>query len=495
MNIFASSIATETNTFSPIPTTWNSFLEGGISYGKVREDNVFLLPIVEVWRRRAAEDGHCLHEGFFAFAQPAGRSTGATYRRLKAELLASLIAAGPVDIVLLLLHGAMVAEGCDDCEGDILRAVREIVGPAATIGVELDPHCHLSEAMVQAADLLILFKEYPHTDAAPRADELYTLCERAALGEIAPVSVLVDCRMIGFYPTTAEPMANIVRMARQAESIEGVLSVSIAHGFPWADVADVGTRVLAIADGRRDLAASTAAQLAGCLYRYREDLLPRPLSMARILRLPTNSAHPLFIADAADNPGGGAPGDNTAVLQRLLAEGIRDAVLGCIWDPMAVQVCASAGVGARLQIRLGGKTGRASGAPLDLVVTVGGISAAHSQPFGGHEDPLGAAVWLACEGIDIVVISRRTQTLSPSAFTRLGVELNNKTRIVVKSAHHYFAEFSTLSRRTVVAETDGALSMNFAALPYTERDGNFFPRVADPLNARASFTGDPSCCT
>ncbi|MFC3108346.1 M81 family metallopeptidase [Undibacterium arcticum] len=485
MDIFTSSIATETNTFSPIPTTWDSFVEGGISYGTVGEDNVFLVPVVEMWRRRAVEDGHRLHEGFFAFAQPAGRTTAATYLRLKTELLESLKTAGPVDIVLLVLHGAMVAEGCDDCESDILRAVREIVGPTAIIGVELDPHCHLSNAMVEAADVLILFKEYPHVDAVSRANELYTLCQRAALGEIKPVSVLVDCRMIGFYPTTAEPMANVVRTAQQAETVDGVLSVSIAHGFPWADVADVGTRVLAIADGRRHLAASTAAQIAGCLYRYREDLLPRPQNMDEILRLPANGKHPLIIADAADNPGGGAPGDNTHILQRLLEEGVRDAALGCIWDPMAVQVCASAGLGARLQIRLGGKTGKASGVPLDLMVTVRGINDAHSQPFGGHEDTLGAAVWLECEGIDIVVISRRTQTLSPPAFTRLGVELKNKSRIVVKSAHHYYAEFSRLSRRTVVAETGGALSMNFAALPYTQRDGNFFPRVADPLTALA----------
>ncbi|MES2257469.1 MAG: M81 family metallopeptidase [Pseudomonadota bacterium] len=485
MNIFASSIATETNTFSPIPTTLASFAEGGISYGRVREDSVFLFPVVEMWRRRAAADGHALHEGLFAFAQPGGRTTAAAYQWLKTELLDRLRAAGPVDIVLLVLHGAMVAEGCDDCESDILRAVRAIVGERAVIGVELDPHCHLSEAMVRAADVTILFKEYPHVDAVPRAEELYTLCCRAARGEIRPVPVLLDCRMVGFYPTTGEPMAGVVRAARQEEAREGVLSVSIAHGFPWADVADVGTRVLAIADGRRDLAAGAAARIAACLYRHRAGLLPQPQSMDHILRMPASSRNPLIIADGADNPGGGAPGDNTHILQCLLAEGVRDAALGCIWDPMAVQVCSAAGPGARLRIRLGGKTGAASGVPLDVDVTVRGVSEQHSQQFGGQEDALGAAVWLHCDGIDIVVISKRTQTLSPSAFTRLGVALGEKSRIVVKSAHHYYAEFSSLSRRIVMAQTGGALSMDFAALPYTRRDGNFFPRVTDPLGARA----------
>ncbi|HTD05591.1 M81 family metallopeptidase [Undibacterium sp.] len=480
MKIFTSCIATETNTFAPLPTSWASFEEGGLTYGAVGEDTLFIRPVIDLWRRRAAADGHALHEGFFAFAQPSGKTTDASYQRLKQDLLDSLRAVGPVDIVLLILHGAMVAQSCDDCEGDILLAVRSIVGPSAIIGVELDPHCHLTAAMVSTADIAILFKEYPHTDGVPRADELYTLCVQAARGEIRPMSALVDCRMVGFYPTTAEPMAGLVRQAKQLECLPGLLSVSIAHGFPWADVAAMGTRVLALADGDVQLACSTAEILADAIYQQRLSLLPKVLGIDEMLQLPHVPDEPWIVADAADNPGGGAPCDNTNLLRALLMRGATNTAVGCLWDPVAAASCASAGLGACLRVRLGGKMGVSSGDPLDLDVVIRGVAENYSQSFDGQEDALGLSVWLECAGIDIVVISKRTQTLSPSAFERLGVSLKNKSRIIVKSSHHFHAEFSRFSSRIVMVDAGGALSMNFAALPYEKRDALFFPKVADP---------------
>ena len=176
MRLFTASLATESNSFSPIPTTRKDF-----------EDRVWFRPgehpdrathstaPLFVARQRAAQEGIELIEGR-AFGPSHRRQCGRRdYKSMRDEILAELEAALPVDGVLLGLHGAMVAQGCDDCEGDLLERARALVGPKTVIGVELDPHCHLTEKRARMADIIILFKEYPHTDFVERAEELVTL--------------------------------------------------------------------------------------------------------------------------------------------------------------------------------------------------------------------------------------------------------------------------------------------------------------------------------
>ena len=150
------------------------------------------------------------------------------------EILDQLRAALPVDGVLLGLHGAMIAHGYDDAEGDLIARVREIAGPKAVIGAELDPHCHLTEKRVRGADIVILFKEYPHIDFAERAEELVTLVVKAIRGDIKPVTSLYDCGMIDVYPTSREPGRGFVEKMKKLEGRDGVLSVSLGHGFTQA---------------------------------------------------------------------------------------------------------------------------------------------------------------------------------------------------------------------------------------------------------------------
>ncbi|MFM1856026.1 MAG: hypothetical protein RLZ83_1335, partial [Pseudomonadota bacterium] len=143
MRIFAASIGTETNTFAPIPTALQSFHESFYAApGQHPDDPKLCTAPVWVARRRARDEGWTLIEGTCTFAEPAGLVSREAFETLRDEVLQQLRAAMPVDGVLLGMHGAMVADGCDDCEGDILEHVRAIVGPDVPIGVELDPHCH-----------------------------------------------------------------------------------------------------------------------------------------------------------------------------------------------------------------------------------------------------------------------------------------------------------------------------------------------------------------
>ncbi len=170
MRVFSASLATETNTFAPMPTGLASFRDRGyFPAGKHPDQMTFFSGPLWAARLRGKERGWTLLEGMVAGAQPSGTTTRQAYESLREELLADLRAALPVDMVLLGLHGAMVADGYDDCEGDLLRRVREIVGPEVVVGAELDPHSHLTPAMTAHADLLIAFKEYPHTDVLERA--------------------------------------------------------------------------------------------------------------------------------------------------------------------------------------------------------------------------------------------------------------------------------------------------------------------------------------
>jgi microcystin degradation protein MlrC len=191
----------------------------------------------------------------------------------------------------------------------------------------------------------------------------------------------------------------------------------------------------------------------------------------------------VVIADTADNAGGGAPGDNTSLLRAMLDRGIRSAALGAIWDPIAAVACADAGVGATLRLRLGGKSGAASADPLDVDATVRAVRDAHDQAgLGTSRAAMGLSVWVEVGGIDVVVNSIRTQVFAPDAFTGLGIQLDGKKIVAVKSSQHFQTGFAPIAAKVIRAATLGAIQMDFAALPYLKKtDLNFYPRVDDPL--------------
>ena len=262
--IFTAGLATETNTFSPIPTGMGLYKSTFLLRPPEPLPDGPKSETAPAWAAQAFAAGNrgWRHVyGTFAHAEPAGLTVRSVHESLRAEILDQLHAALPVDVVALSLHGAMVAEGCDDCEGDLLTRVREIVGPDVAVGAELDPHCHLTRAMTGAADVLVMLKEYPHIDFAERSQELIELLVAKAEGRIDPRMSVYDCCHIDTYHTTAEPMRSFVDRIQSMEGSDGVLSVSIAHGFEYGDVADLGTRVLVVTDGDETKGAALAEEL------------------------------------------------------------------------------------------------------------------------------------------------------------------------------------------------------------------------------------------
>jgi microcystin degradation protein MlrC len=485
MRIFTAAVATETNTYAAVPTGWSDYEAYGIYRGDGSiKDADGMGAFTKELRRLATADGHEIVESLCAFSQPSGRTLAEVWQNFRSIILEDLRAAMPVQAVVLFLHGAMAAEDCDDCEGDLLRHIRAIVGPEVAIGAELDLHCHFTESMRASADVIIACKEYPHTDFIDREAELYRIVLDCAAGRVQPVTAVHDCRMIGIWPTTREPMAEFVRRMKRLEGSDGVLSISLGHGFPWADVTDVGARLWVVTDNDPAKAEMLARQLGREFWELREQIGNPYLSVEAALARAGEVHDGLVVAaDAADNAGGGASSESTFILRAMVEAGTRDAAIGAFWDLGAVHLCKSAGVGAVLDLRIGGKCGPASGRPVDLRVTVRTIIDNYSQKtaggdHGGGISPMGTAVWVRAEnGLDLLLNTQRTQIFSPSAFTGIGIPLAEKKLVVVKSANHFLASYAC---EILFVDTPGALTVDFATIPYTRRDGNYWPRVANP---------------
>jgi microcystin degradation protein MlrC len=482
MHVFTASLAVETNTFSPMLTGREAFVERSY-YPPGKHPNHPIGSAAPLWilRRVGKERGWKVTEGLVTGAQPAGTVVRKVYEDLRDDILAQLKAALPVDMVLLGLHGAMVAEGYDDCEGDILKRVRDIVGPKVVVASELDPHCHMTDLMVRSADLLICYKEFPHTDYLERAEELVAIGARIAEKKVKPTAAVYDCRMINSYPTSREPMRSYVDRIKAMEGKNGILSISVAHCYPYADVADLGTKILVYTDNDAAKAKRLAKDLGEELIGLRDTVRPAFLSIDQALdKGVAANAQPIVIAEPADNAGGGAPSDSTFVLKRMLERGIRNAAIAPLWDPIAVKLCHAAGEGAEFDLRFGGKMGPFSGKPVDGRVRVIKCVKNATQHQGSSVHYLGDAASVELDGIAVVLITNRQQAWGTDLFSNLGIDPSKRKIVVVKSTNHFFAEYSKIAADVLYMDGPGALPRDFKLVPYTKIKRPIWPLDADP---------------
>jgi microcystin degradation protein MlrC len=452
MKVFSAQISHETNRYSPIPTSLDSCREGFL-YLPSTGEGAELLEYAKDGDNVGAiclKRGHDVTIGVVADAQPGAPMVKEDYELLRDELLHNLKAALPIDFAAMFLHGAMVAHGYDDCEGDILEHVRKLVGPDVPVGVAFDLHGNVTRKMVENTTILMACKEYPHTDFPERAKELVTALEQTAKGDCNPEMAHVRVPMVGIFHTTRQPLRGFVDEIMAMEGRDNILSISLTHGFVQADFDGVGAGVLVITDGDKKKAQDVAKTLAQRFFDLREEIkapeLPFDTALEQALAAPSG---PVVLADATDNPGGGASGDNTQLLKMMLEQGVNNAVIGVIWDPIAVQMAKAAGLGSTFPLRVGGKMGPMSGLPVDIEAKVIKINDDLWQWAMGERDSFGAAVAVETNGIQIVIASIRQQVLSPECFINMGIELETKKLIVVKSSQHFYATFSGLGKKVI----------------------------------------------
>src|SRR3954454_7348432 len=484
MRLFYAALALEANTFLPIPTSYQAFVEK-IYYppGKHPEKAGHQTGAVAAARTAATREGFELIEGSCYAAQPGGAAAREAYERMRDEILGQLKTALPVDGCLFNLHGAMVAHGYDDCEGDFLERVRALVGPKAVIGVELDPHCHLTLKRCAAADVIVLFKEYPHTDFAERGEEMVDLTLRTIRGEIKPVKSVYDCRVIQSFPTSVQPMRGLVDKIMALEGKTSVLSVSIGHGFDYGYVPESGALILVLTDNAKPHGDKQAEEIGRELIALREQSAPPEYTVdGAIDAALAHPGGPVVIADTTDNAGGGAPSDNTTFIHRLIARGVQGAAVAPIWDPIAVRMAFDAGEGANLPSRFGGKTALASGPPVDADVEIIRCVTNAPQTFAGAVVPLGDVASIRMGGVEAVLISTRAQGMGVDLFSNLGIDPKQQKILVVKSNQHFYASFSQIAVQVLYAEGDGPLPRHYAKLPWRKVQRPIWPldRVTEP---------------
>ncbi|MBO9100940.1 MULTISPECIES: M81 family metallopeptidase [unclassified Rhizobium] len=483
MRIFTAALATETNTFSPICVDRRAF-EASLYAppGEHPETPTLCTAPITVGRRVTGEKGWELIEGTAAWADPAGLLNRSTYEALRDEVLGQLHAAMPVDAVVLGLHGAMVAAGYEDAEGDILTRIRELVGADVPICAELDPHSHLTDKRLSAADLFVCFKEFPHTDFVDRAEDLWRITVDMLEGRVKPVMSVFDCRMIDVFPTSRDPMRSFIDRIMKIERDDAdILSISVVHGFMAGDVPEMGTKVLVVTNDNREKGEMLARRLGLELFASRGTfIMPQVDEKQAVASALAATSWPVVIADIWDNPGGGTAGDATVLLRELLDKGATNTAIGTIWDPMAVQICMAAGEGAEIPLRFGAKSAPGTGNPVDGIISVVKLVANAEMRFGESFVPFGDAAHIVLDGIDIILNSTRAQTFDPSVFSVMGIDPTERKILAIKSTNHFFASFSKIASEIIYCSAGTPYPNNPAQTPYRRARKDIWPMIPAP---------------
>ncbi|WP_108660216.1 M81 family metallopeptidase [Acuticoccus kandeliae] len=485
MRLFIATLGTETSTFASFPTGIEDFKAQLWNEGDIGAEptSPWSAP-AQRWLAAGRAEGWEVVESLHAFASPAGVTVKSAYEEMRERILGDLAAAGPVDAVLMFLHGAMIAEGYDDCEGNLVSRMRAQVGDATRIGIELDLHAHIDGTLVGAADIIVIYKTYPHIDHSERADDLFALMKRTLAGEIDPKMALFDCKTMGLFPTTMEgPMPAFAQSLTDGEGQGKILSLSLNHGFPWADVPLAGAKMLAVADGDMGAAEAAAKDYGERFYRIRaEAMLPFTPFDEAIEEAKIKGDKPLLIADTSDQTGSGAPGDTTHVLRAFVEAGIRNAAIAPLWDPSAVGICFKVDVGARLKLRIGGKFEPHSGPPFDADAEVLFLKRdAYQDHLPGERIAIGDVAVVRVEGIEILMTTHRTNLYTLSLLTLHGISFEDKQVVSIKNLYKHKDLFVENTRRQLFVATPGTSNPDWTALPFERLPRPMWPLDPDPL--------------
>lgn len=480
----------ESNTFAPVPASLEQFLRAGVVEGDqlvadYAESHATLAGFIEV---ASAEADVEMLPLVYADLNPMGTITDEAFEVIVGRMLDRLHEYGPFDAVLLALHGAAVADHIRDVDGEIIERVRKLVGPDATIGVTLDMHANISKRMVEIPDVVNTYMTNPHLDARIRAVQCARLTLRAARGEIVPVvahaapPLIVNILRQG---TGDLPMRDLVARAAAAEQLPGVLSVSVAEGFPYADVEEMGMSFLAVTDGDPVMADTIARSLAERAWDVRADLqgdgVPVEEALQRAMSAPRG---PVVLLDVGDNVGGGSPADSTHVLAaavRLGATGL----FHSLCDPGAVGACQRAGVGARVDLHVGGKTDRMHGDPVAITGVVRSLDDGRfEEPQATHGgkrffDAGPRAVLETDMGNTLLLTSRPMGNTSLQELRSAGVEPLAMRIIVAKGVQSPRGAYEPIATEMIQLDSPGCTSSVVTDLPYRHRRRPMYPYEPD----------------
>ncbi len=484
MRIAIAGLLHESNTFTPEVTTLQHFLESFLHYGD---------DLIPVWR-----DAHQELGGFIAgceslglemaplmaaWATPKGPVTEDTYETLVTTMIDRLKAAGPIDGMLLALHGAMVSEHVPSADSETVRRVRAALGDDVPLMLSLDMHANITPSMAHLPNVTIAYRTYPHVDQRDRGIECAQLIARTVRGEVSPVQAAVKLPLlihIVQQHTGSGPMAELMREAERVASLPGILSASIAPGYIYADVPHMGVTAIVVADGDQARAKREAKALAQFIFERRDALnagLPDvPTAVARAKAVDGT----VCLMDSGDNIGAGGPGDSTFLFAEILKQGVpRACVVLC--DPEAAEACTAVGIGAHVTLKVGGKTNDRHGSPIPITGCVihlsNGIFEEKEARHGGMSvyDQGRTAVIATDDGHTIVVNSLRVMPTSLHQLLSLGITPQDHKVITVKGVTAPRAAYDPIAAEVIPVDSPGVTQAGPESFEYQNRPHPLYP--------------------
>ncbi len=480
MRIALAGISHETNTYCAAQTPKQAFhVQRGAQMLATAGQESDLGGAVDACQRIGCEAVPIL----FANTQPSGVIEREAYEDFKQEILAGLSAAGALDGCVLLLHGAGVVDGIDDLEGDLAVAVREVLGDVP-ITASFDLHANLTQYMADQLNGVFVCQQYPHIDLHLRAAEAV-----AAVVEMAASGQRAQCRVISLpllLPTTTtfegigeEMLAHLLDVEARGDCV----NLSWCHGFPYTDVAHVGSMVVvSYLPENASSALAAAEDFAYEVWRRREAFRPASLGADEAVaaaRQAQSATAPVVIHETSDNCGGGTPGDGTHLLRAMLAAGLgAHACFAFLVDPAVAAQAHAAGVGAELEVELGGKTDDLHGEPIHARAYVKALHDGRlimQHMFKGAPLNLGPMARLVIDEMDVVVASRRSQTFDREPFLAVGIDVMKYRFVALKSSNHFRAGFQHLAAAIVTADPPGLTTHQIQVFPRQKTGRSLWP--------------------
>ncbi|MEW6301277.1 MAG: M81 family metallopeptidase, partial [Thermodesulfobacteriota bacterium] len=413
-----------------------------------------------------------------------GIITHEAHEMAKETFLAMLRKAGPVDGVFLQLHGTAVAEHVDDCEGDLLAALRELLGEKVPLIASLDGHANVTPLMATHASMLIGVKTNPHYDFVPVGRQAARVMAGMFAGTLTPTSAWAQPALVPslqkLYIAPGWPMEHLTRQAHNLAATDPrVVDVSLLGGFPYSEIPQTGMSVVVTTNKEPGLAQEIADTVKEACWAKRHALIADVVPVADAVREAIETEDgPVVLGDLADSGGAGTPGDGTVLLAELLRQNAKGAVISNITDPAAVQEAIQAGIGKQVTLTVGGKVDTFHGDPVQIsgrvrVIQDGVYRAATAFNAGTYRR--GPTVVLDCGGVEVILTSRPAHGFEVNHFRSLGIEPTERKILAVKSELQHRAGFAGIARKIIDVDTPGLATQILSRLPYRKIRRPIFP--------------------
>jgi len=473
----------ETNSFWPHKTGIAEFSKRDLLFGedigkKFRNTRTPLGAFIEVLENAGIEVIFTVA----ANAEPSGTVTKEAFDLIKNTILDGCRNAGKLDGILLSLHGAMETEIDEDGEGNLLEALREAVGNDIPIVTTLDLHTNLTGRMVSLADAFFPYREYPHSDMYLRGLEAAKTLISILNGTSAPVMRWCHVPLLTSLVATSLPSYQpIADVLAECNEMPGVLGATLLHGFFMADTQDTMLSVLVVTENDPELAQLLTDRIAHTAWKNRDALTALDAcSPEEAILEAKNTTGTAVFADICDNPGAGSSSDGTHLLRALLLHSEAKTAFAAICDPETVKQCQQAGVGASIEVSLGGKVNPGLlGQPITGKAYVkslhDGIYYNRGPMHGGMQVNLKGSAVLQIGKVSVIVTSIPTQAYDIEIFQAHGLMLHDFDVLVVKSSVHYRAAFGPHADRLIPVKCPGAVELDPRKLHYRRKKAKLYP--------------------